>query len=42
MAGFLYGFVIQGSAILVIIAWNIFMDLIKLPRDVYREISGQR
>ena len=42
MAGFLYGFFVQGSAILVIIAWNILMDLIKLPRDVYREISGQR
>ena len=41
MAGFLYGFFVQGSAILVIIAWNILMDLIKLPRDVYREISGQ-
>jgi signal recognition particle GTPase len=39
MAGFLYGFVIQGSAILVIIAWNILIDLIKLPRDVYREIQ---
>ena len=42
MAGFLYGFFVQGSTILVIIAWNILMDLIKLPRDVYREISGQR
>ena len=42
MAGFLYGFFVQGSAILVIIAWKILMDLLKLPRDVYREISGPR
>ena len=42
MAGFLYGFFVQGSTILVIIAWNILMDLLKLPRDVYREISGPR
>lgn len=38
MAGFLYGFVVQGSAILVIIAWHIFIDLLKLPRDAYLEI----
>jgi hypothetical protein len=40
MTGFLYGAIIQGSAILIIIAWNILMDLLKLPRDVYGEIRG--
>lgn len=34
---FLYGFVIQGSAILIIIAWKIFTDFLFLPRDIYRE-----
>ena len=42
MVGFFYGFVVQGSAILVIIAWNILMDLLKLPRDVYREIQNSK
>ena len=36
---FLYGFVIQGSAILIIIAWKIFTDLLFLPRDIYREFT---
>jgi hypothetical protein len=39
MVGFLYGFFVQGSSILVIIAWKILMDLLKLPMDVYREIQ---
>jgi hypothetical protein len=37
IAWFLYGFVVQGSAILVIIAWKILTDFLFLPRDIYRE-----
>lgn len=40
IAWFLYGFIIQGSAILIIIAWKIFTDLIFLPRDIYHEIKS--
>jgi hypothetical protein len=36
---FLYGFVVQWSAILIIIAWKILTDLLFLPRDIYREIT---
>ncbi len=32
---FLYGFVVQGSAILVILAWNILLDAIMLPKDMW-------
>lgn len=39
MVWFLYGFFIQGSAILVIIAWKILMDLLKLPVDIYNEFK---
>ncbi len=35
---FLYGFIIQGSALLVIIAWQILIDLLFLPRDIYIEL----
>jgi len=35
----LYGFIVQGSAILVIIAWKILTDFLFLPRDIYREIT---
>ncbi len=38
-AGFFYGFLIQGSAILVILLWKIFLDIIFLPRDIYNEIK---
>lgn len=31
---FLYGFTVQGSAVLVIIAWKIFIDTLFLPRDI--------
>lgn len=37
MIWFLYGFCVQGSAILVIIAWKILMDFLFIPRDIYRE-----
>ncbi len=37
---FLYGFFIQGSAILVIIAWKILMDLLRLPSDIYHEFKN--
>jgi hypothetical protein len=37
IAWFMYGFLIQGSAVLVIIAWKIFTDFLFLPRDIYRE-----
>jgi hypothetical protein len=40
MAGFLYGLIVQGSAILIIIAWKILTDLLFLPRDIYREIKA--
>jgi hypothetical protein len=36
---FLYGLVVQGSAILIIIAWQILIDLLFLPRDIYIEIQ---
>lgn len=39
MVWFLYGLVVQGSAILIIIAWKIFTDLLFLPRDMAREIQ---
>ncbi|MBC7503753.1 hypothetical protein H7169_02180 [Candidatus Gracilibacteria bacterium] len=39
MVGFLYGLIVQGSAILIIIAWRIFIDFLFLPRDIYREIK---
>lgn len=39
IVGFLYGFFVQGSAILVILAWRILMDLLRLPVDVYYEIK---
>ncbi len=34
-SGFFYGFFVQWSAILVILAWNIFLDTIFLPKDIY-------
>lgn len=40
MVWFLYGLFVQGSAILVIIAWRILMDLLKLPRDIYYELKN--
>ncbi len=39
MVWFLYGLVVQGSAILIIIAWKIITDLLLLPRDTYNEIQ---
>ena len=39
MVWFLYGFFVQGSAILVIIAWKILMDFLRLPADIYHEIQ---
>lgn len=40
IAGVFYGFFVQGSAILVILAWKIFTDLLFLPRDILNEIKG--
>jgi hypothetical protein len=40
MLGFFYGAIAQGSAIMIIIAWNLLLDLLKLPRDVYHEIRS--
>jgi hypothetical protein len=40
MVWFLYGLIVQGSAILIIIAWKILTDLLFLPRDIYREIKA--
>lgn len=39
MIWFLYGFLIQWSAVLVIIAWKILTDLLFLPRDIYQKIT---
>ncbi len=36
---FLYGFVVQGSAILIIIARKVLTDFLFLPRDIYREFT---
>lgn len=38
-AGFAYGFVVQWSAILVILLYKIFLDVIFLPRDIYKELK---
>jgi len=32
---FLYGFFVQWSAVMVIIAWKILIDFLFLPRDIY-------
>ena len=40
MIWFLYGFVVQGSAIFVIIAWKILIDFLRLPVDVYHELKN--
>lgn len=37
--GIMYGFFVQGSAIMVILIWNMILDLLKLPRDIYRELQ---
>lgn len=37
ITGVFYGFFVQGSAIMVILAWKIFTDLLFLPKDVYQE-----
>lgn len=39
IAWLLYGFIVQWSAILVIIAWKILTDFLFLPRDIYREFT---
>lgn len=39
--GVIYGFVVQGSALMVILLWNILVDLIKLPKDIYTEFSSR-
>lgn len=38
-AGFSYGFFVQWSAILVILLYKIFLDVIFLPRDIYTELK---
>lgn len=38
MAGFSYGFFVQWGAIMVILAWRIFLDMLFLPRDILEEI----
>lgn len=35
---FSYGFFVQWSAILVILAWKIFIDILFLPRDILDEL----
>lgn len=40
MAGFFYGFVVQWGAIFIILFWKIFMDLLLLPRDIYKAIQS--
>jgi hypothetical protein len=38
--GMMYGFFIQGSALMVILLWNMIVDLLKLPRDIYIEFQN--
>lgn len=40
IAWLMYGFFVQGGAILVIIAWKILTDFLFLPRDIYRELTS--
>jgi signal recognition particle GTPase len=40
--GFLYGFFVQGSAVLVILIWNLLVDLLKLPYDALQELRRIR
>ncbi len=38
----MYGFFVQGSALMVILIWNMLLDLLKLPRDIYTEFSSAK
>ncbi len=40
--GVMYGFFVQGSALMVILIWNMLLDLLKLPRDIYTELTEAR
>lgn len=40
LLGMMYGFFVQWSALMVILIWNMLMDLIKLPRDLYTEFQN--
>lgn len=35
MVWFMYGFFVQGSAVLVILLWKILLDTLLLPKDIY-------
>ncbi len=40
LLGMMYGFFVQGSALMVILIWNMIVDLLKLPGDIYTELRG--
>lgn len=39
IAGFSYGFFVQGSSIIIILIYKIIHDFLFLPRDIYKEIK---
>ncbi len=39
LLGVCYGFFVQWSALMVILIWNMLLDILKLPRDIYREFT---
>lgn len=39
IAGFSYGFVVQGGAIFIILIYKILHDILFLPRDIYKELK---
>jgi hypothetical protein len=40
LLGLMYGFFVQWSALMVILIWNMILDLIKLPHDIYIEVKN--
>ncbi len=42
IAGFWYGFFVQGGAILTILIWRVLMDLLFLPRDSIEYFSHKK
>ncbi len=40
LLGIMYGFFVQGSALMVILIWNMILDLLKLPHDIYTELKN--
>ncbi|MBS9783815.1 hypothetical protein KGV55_00520 [Candidatus Gracilibacteria bacterium] len=42
IVGFLYGFAIQGSTILIILLWRILTDTLLLPKDIIDTINNSQ